>query len=264
MEEQVSGRTQGVAFGLVLVAVVVAVGGYYYTKEQRKGQLSPDTPLYQLNQKLGVELVKGKAQIGTSKATGAGIKSVLPGGIAEKGGLKAGDVIVSVQGRPVTGLRDLKALFDVFGKRKETTLFVYRAGKTVTVQLLAEAPQAVAPSPPPADGSCPVSQVGSMLGVEVLKGHAPTASGGSGAGIQSVTPEGIGAKAGLQAGDVVVSANNLGTSCPRDLLEALSAFWPKGPVTLSVERKGEPLKIVIPAKAPVVKKVETSPPASRK
>jgi len=127
--------------------------------------------------------------------------------------------------------------------------YIYLSGKSK-----APGPGPTGQTPPAAQGAhpgdlgggCPVSQIGGLLGVEIFRGHAP-ASTGSGAGIQAVNPEGVGAKAGLQSGDVVVSAGRTRTTCPRDLLMALSRVWPKEKITLAVERKGKALQIEIPA-----------------
>jgi len=168
-------KTQGIALGLVLMAVVVTAGGFLYMsrqQEQARATAMKQTQLQQQQQEQQEqqELAQPQAAPATKAApAGEGIKT----------------------------------------------------------------------------SGCPVSDVGAALGVEVLKGHAPC-SAGSGAGIEAVSPTGIGGKAGLQERDVVVYANATRTECPRDLLTEISASWGKE-ITLTVERAGKQVKVVLPA-----------------
>jgi S1-C subfamily serine protease len=98
--------------------------------------------------------------------------------------------------------------------------------------------------------ACPMTQVGEMLGVEVMKGQIPTASGGSGVGIAAVNAGGLAEQLGLQPSDVVVTANGTATTCPNTLLQVLKSDLPSKNVALTVERGGEPMEVVLPAQAP--------------
>lgn len=164
-------KTQGIALGLVLMAVVVTAGGFLYMSRQKE-QARAEMQKAQIQE-------QAPAQSETGLPQAAATATVAPAG----GGLKS------------TG--------------------------------------------------CPVTDVGAALGVEVLKGHA-SCSVGSGAGIEAVSPTGIGGKAGLKEQDVVVYANKTRTLCPRDLLGEISASWGKE-ITLTVERAGKQVKVVLPA-----------------
>lgn len=249
MEAGPSRKQQGAAFGLVVIAVVVAASGYFYSVHQKKTQGDSNAPINQVGRMLGVEVMRGKAPVRRG-GTGAQFAKVYPGGVAAGAGLQDGDIIMTANGTEVSCPNDLVgALKETFG-REEIALEVERNGEVVQAKLPAKSGAPAGGGDSSSGETCPVSQVGEMLGVEVVKGHAPTASGGSGAGIQSVTPGGVAAKSGLLGGDVVTAANGRPTSCPRDLLEALSTSFPKKPVALDIERRGKPMKITIPAQQP--------------
>lgn len=80
------------------------------------------------------------------KNGGALVSSVSPDSAASKAGLKAGDVIISVNGRSVVDADDLSnKIEDVNG---EATIVVVRDKKEITLKATIERPRAVAPAVP--------------------------------------------------------------------------------------------------------------------
>jgi serine protease Do len=75
-------------------------------------------------------------------------------------------------------------------------------------------------------------------GVAARKGHP-------GVVIASLDRGGPGARAGLQAGDVVTAVNATIIDTAHELIKAVSATSPGGTLKLSVKRKGQPMEIVV-------------------
>ena len=69
-----------------------------------------------------------------SRARGAEVQSVVPGGPAEKAGLKAGDVIVSIDGQPVREPSDVAAAIADNRPGDEADVGVQRNGATMTLR----------------------------------------------------------------------------------------------------------------------------------
>ncbi|MCU1423607.1 MAG: hypothetical protein JWN36_3258 [Microbacteriaceae bacterium] len=72
---------------------------------------------------------------GSSSTVGALLKTVVSGGAADKAGLKAGDVVTSFNGVPITGATDLTAQVRFLAAGASTTLSYVRDGKTTTVNV---------------------------------------------------------------------------------------------------------------------------------
>jgi putative serine protease PepD len=66
---------------------------------------------------------------------GAKIEKLTPGGAAEKGGLKVGDVVTSFNGQTITSASDLTAAVRLEKANSQATIVVVRGGQEVTVNL---------------------------------------------------------------------------------------------------------------------------------
>ncbi|KAK4533171.1 hypothetical protein CCYA_CCYA16G4053 [Cyanidiococcus yangmingshanensis] len=70
---------------------------------------------------------------------GVCVPQVLPGGPADRGGLRAGDVVIAVDGKPVRSTRDiLDMLGNRIGKPIEFTVIRGKRGQRVTLQVIPE------------------------------------------------------------------------------------------------------------------------------
>lgn len=67
---------------------------------------------------------------------GAFINQVMPDSAAEKAGLKAGDIIVSVNGKQIRTFGELRAKIATLGAGKQTSLGIVRDGKEQTVSVV--------------------------------------------------------------------------------------------------------------------------------
>jgi len=145
---------------------------------------------------------------GLPDTNGALVAQVVGGSPAEKVGIKAGDVILKFNGKPVTGASELKNLVGQEKPGTGTTLTVYRDKKTFdvdvtvserTAEALAEAKTATGP------GGLASTDLGVTL--EKLPAAASEKMGikeGVGLAVKQVNPDGVGSRMGLHEGDVIM------------------------------------------------------------
>jgi serine protease Do len=96
---------------------------------------------------LGIDAEDVSGQLGSyfgaPDGTGVLIREVRPGMAAEKAGLKAGDVIIKVDGKPVRTLAELRAQLRDKGEQKSVNLGILRKGTEMSVAVTIEKPQPV-------------------------------------------------------------------------------------------------------------------------
>ena len=191
-----------------------------------------------------------------SKALGAGVakgvvlREVYPDTPAQRAGLKTGDVLVQLDGKPVG---DSDALVRVIGSHRpgeKVALDVIRDGKhkTITVALGERPPEESLQSgklstEPPETPSAPEL---TALGIRVLEGGAVGAEDIKGVVVTEVE-DGSPADGRLRPGDVLVQVNHADVAHTEDLEKALK----KNPdAALFVVRRGESqVLVVVPLKA---------------
>jgi len=69
--------------------------------------------------------------LGLDKPTGAMIQSIVPGGAASKEDIKPGDVILKVDGKPVTSANSLQEIIATKTAGTTVTLTLFRNGKEI-------------------------------------------------------------------------------------------------------------------------------------
>jgi len=162
-------------------------------------------------------------------ANGAVVTQVEAGSPGAKGGLKVGDVITGLDGKPVNGAGDLQV--EVGQKRPGTkiALEVMRDGKSVQVPVTLEAMGAR-----DADKSVEAKEDGKpRWGVGVgditpdVREQIQAPRDLSGAVVERVLPGSSADNAGLQPGDVIVSVNRKSVESASEVQKALSTV-PKG------------------------------------
>jgi serine protease Do len=196
------------------------------------------------------EVTKDVAEsLGLPKATGALIRSVEPGGPAEKAGLEAGDIVTRFDGKPVEKFSDLPRLVGNTAPGTKSTLQVLRRGATrdlgVTVaELEPEArPNAqrgkAEPKTPPA--STQVAALG--LTVTDLNAEQRKELKLKG-GVLIATAEGPATRAGLQEGDLVLAVGNSEVTDARQFEALVGKLDRSRPVSLLV-RRGDAAQYVV-------------------
>ena len=160
------------------------------------------------------------------QAQGASVATVAPGGPAEKAGLAAGDVILSVDGKTVEAGGSLGELVAAHKVGDVATLSVRSPGKQprdVRVTL-GKKPEADAP----------------YLGIEYTSASArgPWDGGFGMAGVlvARVAPDSPAAKAGMKERDLITAVEGMRVQSPQSVAEAVAAHAPGDSLTLTVSR----------------------------
>ena len=156
--------------------------------------------------------------LGMRNARGALVAEPQSGSPAQKVGIKAGDVIVSVNGESVTDARNLARRISALAPGTAVKLGIVRGGREDTLTLtLGELPK-------DRQARTDTEERISPRGVEVPKlglSLAPARNGGDGVVVTQVDPNGA-ASDQFQAGDVILDVNGKAVSSPADVRKAVS------------------------------------------
>jgi serine protease Do len=219
-----SGGYQGIAFAIP-IDVAVSV------KEQlvKSGKVERG--------RLGVAIQEVTAPLarsfGLDKPAGALVASVEKGSPAEKAGLKQGDVILGINGKPVERSAEVPPLVAAVKPGTDTKVQVWRDGKKndVTVRVGALNPEKVASAGANADAA-PTGKLGLAL--------RPSKEG---LVVERAAADGPAARAGIRAGDVLTAVNGKPAKTPEDLLRALDGAH--GSIAVLVRRGEQSLFVPI-------------------
>lgn len=181
---------------------------------------------------------------------GALVSNVTPGSPAEHAGIQQGDIIVALNGQPVSDSRDLGLKVSMMAPGTAVKLTLFRDGKEREVSLaLEEMPAAPAPADhavvqPPEGGprlGISVEQVTPQIARQL---HLPSQT--SGAVIAAVQSTGPAAAAGLQAGDVIQEVNHKPVTSPEQFRSEVQRAG-RQPLLLLIDRGGQHVFVVIQA-----------------
>jgi serine protease Do len=198
----------------------------------------------------------GGGQLGMSISdtpNGVRVDSVHAGTPAEKAGFREGDLVVEFDGERVRSVMQLTRLVRETAEGRSVTVAVMRDGKRQALQVTPEAGRSFTFDDQPRrfeyrlperfefrgpDGGVPFMGSRPRLGVTLqsltpdLEEYFGAKNGG--ALVSSVTPNSAAARAGIKAGDVIVSIDGRQVSDSSDLMRELRAL--KGEVTIVVLR----------------------------
>jgi serine protease Do len=168
---------------------------------------------------------EGAKELGLKEARGVRIMQVLPDAPGERAGLKNGDVILSMQGKPIQNRRVLQMLVARLPVGKPVELIVFRDGAEKTMKVtIDEQPKDFAT--PKTSSRVPVLNL-PAAGIAVTELTADLAEElgfpetVKGVLIVRVAADGLAAQAGLRAGMVILSANKTAVTTPRELAEVI-------------------------------------------
>ncbi|MEO8456066.1 MAG: Do family serine endopeptidase [Sphingomicrobium sp.] len=195
--------------------------------------------------------------LGLPKDSGEIVRSVVPGGPAARAGLQQGDVIVKVNGQPVTPDQTVSYLVANTAVGSRVPLEIVRGGRRATVAVaVGERPteeqlarisggdtgsQGGAPGAP---AVAPQKALGLSLATLTpeLARAANLPAGARGVIVSAVDPNGDASEQGLQRGDLIVSVNNQPVTSPAQVVAAVDAARRSGraSVLLLVRRGAAP------------------------
>ena len=150
---------------------------------------------------------------------GAVVSQVTPGSPAEKAGVKAGDVVVEVNGQPVKGSSDLRNKIGLMRIGEKVALSVVRDGQRQTIDMVvgevqeATSAEAVAKSVPKLEGAT----FGAIAETSPLYGKV------EGVMVMDVATDSAAWRAGLRKDDVITSVNRKPVKTPDEFLTAATA-----------------------------------------
>ena len=199
------------------------------------------------------EVTKDVAEpLGLPRAAGALVRSVEAGGPAEKGGLEAGDIILRFDGKPIEKSTDLPRIVGNTRPGSKVGVQVWRKGQTREVQLVvaemeAERSAAGRPGGPNAPGTPPAAAApANLLGLSVSdipEDRRTQLRIRNGVVVDAVDGNGAAARAGLRAGDIVLSLNNQDVTGARQFGELVGKLE-KGKTAVLLVRRGDNAQFV--------------------
>jgi len=188
--------------------------------------------------------------LGLKSTKGALIADVVKDSPAEKGGLKPGDVVVALNGKPVSDNSQLTRDVGVIPPGSTVKLDVVREGKQRTVEVkLAERPdEKDQGGRTPSKGGQEKEQ-GDLLGLSVqdvtpqLARQSQVDPATKGAVVVDVAPDSPAADAGLEPGDVVLEVNRRAVASAAEYKSAVKGVK-KGDTALVRVRRGQATQYV--------------------
>ena len=231
MNSQIYSRTggfMGISFAVPIDQAIAVARQLQSTGHVVRGKIGValDSVSRELAQSLGLE--------GPQGALVAGVE---PGGAADAAGVRAGDIILAIDGHEVQRSSDLPRLVGSIRPGSRVPLRVFRLGHVlqlqVTVGSWSDKPQPGRQAP-----RSPAAR--SPLGIGVVDLNSEQRSElGLRSGVMVETTDGYGAAAGLRVGDVLVAMNNVELQSAAQFASLSSALAADRPAVLLVRRGSE-------------------------
>ena len=167
--------------------------------------------------------------LGMDTSVGAVITQVEPGSAAEDAQLQPGDLIVSVDGRPVVGAADVRSQIGLKRVGVQVEIGIIRDGQTLEIKAsLRNGGQLQ---------TRPISRgTNKLLGADLrdLGPDDPQFGNLSGVVVAQVDSDSSAARAGLQVGDIILAVNRVPVGSVAELREQLASV--KGALALTIQR----------------------------
>jgi serine protease Do len=201
--------------------------------------------------RLGVligEVSKDVAEsLGLGRARGVEVSSVEPGGPADKGGIKPGDIILKFNGVAIERSSDLPRLVGGTAVGSQASVTLWRKGaqlevKVTVVELADDNPKARKPAPKPPKPE----QAANALGLHVSDlSDAQRKEMRIDAGVLVDATEGVAARAGLRPGDVILQLDKTEVRDAKSFNALAAKLDPKKSVLLLVLRENAAGYVVV-------------------
>ncbi len=175
-------------------------------------------------QPIGRDMADG---LGLAEARGALVAEAQAGSPAAKAGLKAGDVIMAINGRGVRNSRDLARTIAGYEPGTKVRITYSRGGREATVEAeLGRLAQDAKPAPETADDGGAASATLDDLGLRLAPGSEVGERGG--VAVVDVDPQGLAAARGIRAGDVVLEVQGRTVATPADVADGIRGARAEG------------------------------------
>jgi len=193
--------------------------------------------------RIGVQITEVQDDVakalGLGSAHGALVSSVDPEGPAAKAGLHPGDVITAFDGHEIKHMTDLPRLVGATRPGTESTIQVWRKGKTLDLKAkVAELDQTAAGQ---AEPEAPATG-GDRLGLVV---KALPADSGAEQGVVVSQAEGPAADSGIEPGDIILRVNNTDITSPKQYEKVVKDLGKSDPVVLLVSRDQQSQWVIV-------------------
>jgi serine protease Do/serine protease DegQ len=152
-----------------------------------------------------------------SAGKGVVISQVADGSPAQKAGIKPGDIVISVDDKPVTSVAELRNVIGLQRVGEKVTLIVIREGKELTLNALIEEPKRTK-----IDGGKINERLSGAVLSAIGPGH-PLAGEVAGVEVVDIAPGSPAWHAGLRKGDIIMSANRTPVDDIRSLEKAIGS-----------------------------------------
>ena len=182
-----------------------------------------------------------------TETKGALVGEVTPNSPASRGDLKAGDIILDLNGQPIADANQLRLRIGMMAVGTEVKLNVLRDGKPLTLAVkLGEFPSTEQRASLDKENSN-----GSLQGVTVENITPDVARDMNlspqtkGVVVQEVNPASRAAEAGLQPGDVIQQLDHHPVKDMKDFSQAMSSTKKDSPVLLLIDRDGSTMFLAV-------------------
>jgi serine protease Do len=171
-------------------------------------------------QAISPEIAEG---LDLKQTQGALVAEPQPNSPAARAGIQSGDIITSLQGKPVKDERELSKMVSDMAPGTKVEVGVVRQGEKKTIALaLGQLSSPRSEAPPDNQGSQEGSTDPSKLGLTLAPAAQTAKPSAGGVVVTKVDPDGIGAERGLQAGDIILDVAGNKVSAPLDVQRALN------------------------------------------
>jgi serine protease Do len=217
---------------------------------------------------IGIKWTPGTNEADTLEAFGLNhgviIDEVSPGGPADKAGLKADDIILEMNGKPVKDGEELVNRVADTPIGSTANFAIDRNGKRLNFNIpIAERavvwkdqPQFAGEKPETPDAGAAPAKFGiTITGLKQKERQDLNITDNTGVRVVSVDPGSFADDIGLQEGDIILSINRQPVSLPADVIKLQSALKPGQAVALHIlrvqpGRHSEPLRTYLAGKLP--------------
>jgi serine protease Do len=183
------------------------------------------------------EMEELAVKVGFTEGYGVVVSEILNDAPAATSGLRAGDLIVAIDGRPVVETRGLQRIVGGAPPGRELRVLVLREGRRRELAV------PVGEMPPDAVAERIAAEFGFLVRDterEAQPGEAPPPV------VVAVGERTSAEQAGLRVGDRIVALNGRAVATVEGFRQAMRPLLLRDPLRLTVERRGESLRLELP------------------